>query len=379
MSLPKLLILSYTDARCDPRVYRQVKYLREHFSVTLCGLGDPGFDNVPFLPIQRQRKQPLAQGFIAAALIAGNYAPAMRRFVLTDPAKAAARHFDLVLVNDLEPLPLGFTLAKGAPVVFDAHEYYPKEFENSLRWRLLFQPYLTALCGEYIPRCAAMTTVSSGIAQEYHHFFGLLPEIVHNGPDYHDLHVKAPAPGSIRLVHHGSASPDRCVERMIETMDLVDKRFSLDLYLVGNRQYLRKLQSMAQTRQNVTWRAPVPMGTLTRVGNDYDMGVFLVPPNTFNLLHCLPNKFFEFIQSRLGIAIGPSPEMAAIVTEHRLGVVAENFTPEALASRLNALSLDDVLEFKKNADQASARYNADKSMETLRGILRSVLKNSACH
>jgi uncharacterized UPF0146 family protein len=87
----------------------------------------------------------------------------------------------------------------------------------------------------------------------------------------------------------------------------------------------------------------------------------------------LPNKFFEFIQARLAIAIGPSPEMAAIVKEHDLGVVADDFTPQALAAKLNALTVDDIMHYKHNANKAAAIYNAEESMKVLKTVVQRVL------
>ena len=373
MSLPRLLILSFTDAGRDPRVYRQALFLREKYTVTLAGLADPKVDNVEFLPILRIGKGIIHKAWQAANLLVGNIVPAQNRFQAGKELLARAGQWDMVLVNDAEPLPLGFSLAKGAPVVFDAHEYYPKEFEDSLVWRIVFQRYLTGLCTEFIPRCAGMTTVCNGIANEYQRVFAVTPEVIYSGPEYQELPVNPVQPERIRLIHHGSASPDRCIERMINCMSMLDIRFSLDLYLVGKGRYFDKLKVLAQATPRVCWHAPVPMDTLSRVSNTYDVGLFLVPPSTFNLRHCLPNKFFEFVQARLAIAIGPSPEMASIVDKYDTGIVAEDFSAEALARKLNTLTTVDIMRFKQNAAKAAEIYNAEASMKILEGVLQKVL------
>ena len=107
--------------------------------------------------------------------------------------------------------------------------------------------------------------------------------------------------------------------------------------------------------------------------NGYDIGVFLIPPVNFNYANTLPNKLFDFIQARLGIAIGPTPEMAAIVNEHQNGVVAENFDPKALADKLNALSQEDIIRFKKNSGAAAKVLNAEKNEVILHGIVEKIL------
>ncbi|MDR1455021.1 MAG: hypothetical protein LBJ01_05155 [Tannerella sp.] len=372
MRLPRLLILSFTDARRDPRVFRQAGHLRSHFAVTLAGLNDPKLDGVNFLPIRRRPKTFFSQGYIALNLLFGNYNPALCRFESFGSYKTHDGNFDLVLVNDAEPLPLGFALAKGAPVIFDAHEYYPKEFENSLRWKLFFQRYMTRLCADYIPRCAGMTTVCSGIAEEYYRVFRCKPEVVYNAPEYMELSIHQTQPGIIRMIHHGTASRDRHIELMLDMMRYVDPRFRLDMMLVGDTRYIDRLKCRTAGIHNICWREPVAMPDICRTINTYDIGLFLVTPSTFNLFHCLPNKFFEFIQARLGIAVGPSPEMASLIKKYDLGVVAADFSAQSLATALNALTDEDIIRFKRNAATVATLYNAEKSMKNLTHVLMAV-------
>ena len=64
---------------------------------------------------------------------------------------------------------------------------------------------------------------------------------------------------------------------------------------------------------------PVKSDDVVYTINQYDIGVFLIPPVNFNYANTLPNKLFDFIQARLGIAIGPTPEMASIVDRYGNG------------------------------------------------------------
>ena len=130
---------------------------------------------------------------------------------------------------------------------------------------------------------------------------------------------------SIRIIHHGMASPDRYIHKMIEVMDYVDSRFTLDLMLVATyyQDYFETLQQMAAERQNTRIIPIVPFEEIIPFTSQYDIGMFLVPFSTFNLKMCLPNKFFEFIQARLAIAIGPSPEMSKYVKTYNLGIISQ--------------------------------------------------------
>ena len=179
----------------------------------------------------------------------------------------------------------------------------------------------------------------------------------------------------IKIIHHGYASPDRKIEGMIETMDYVDSRFRLDLMLVPNHQqdYYQTLQAMVEKRKNVRILPPVPFEEIIPFTSQYDIGFYILKPANFNHLYALPNKFFEFIQARLMIAISPNPEMARLVKQYDLGIIAKDFSPQEMAKSLNSLSKEQILQYKENANKTAKILNAEKEGEKLLGILEEVL------
>jgi SpoVK/Ycf46/Vps4 family AAA+-type ATPase len=93
----------------------------------------------------------------------------------------------------------------------------------------------------------------------------------------------------------------------------------------------------------------------------------------FNYENTLPNKLFDFIQARLGVAIGPTPEMAEIVKQYNIGVVADDFTAEGLAKRLNQLTKADIENFKRNASKAANDLNAEANALKLNNLISGIL------
>ena len=180
----------------------------------------------------------------------------------------------------------------------------------------------------------------------------------------------------IKIIHHGYASPDRVIEGMIETMDYVDSRFHLDLMLVANYQqdYLQQLEQMVKTRNNVRILSPVSFEEIIPFTSQYDIGFYILKPANFNHLYALPNKFFEFIQARLMVAIGPSPEMARLTKQYNLGIIAKDFSAKEMAKSLNALTKEQILQYKENANQTAKILNAEKEGEKLLKILEEVLE-----
>jgi hypothetical protein len=120
------------------------------------------------------------------------------------------------------------------------------------------------------------------------------------------------------------------------------------------------------------------MARLPEETRDYEIGMFLLEPTNFNYLHALPNKFFEFIQARLAIAIGPSPEMARLVKEHDLGVVAQDFKPQSLANALRVLTPEKVAQFKQNAHRAADVLCWEHERTKLLNEIQRLLASKPC-
>ena len=112
---------------------------------------------------------------------------------------------------------------------------------------------------------------------------------------------------------------------------------------------------------------------IVQVLSDYDVGLYSLPPYSFNARYALPNKFFDFIQARLCVAIGPSPEMKRIVEQYVCGVVVKDFTAEALAETLRALDRQKVESCRQAADVAAAALCYERSAEVLLDTTRKLL------
>jgi hypothetical protein len=154
---------------------------------------------------------------------------------------------------------------------------------------------------------------------------------------------------------------------MISLLDQLDKRFSLDFMFFVNapryRPYLQKLQGLAKNNPRIRFRDPVPMPKIAQTISRYDIGLYLMWPGPFNNRMALPNKLFEFIQGRLALAIWPSPEMARIVREYQCGVIADTFTIDSMAAKLNSLSAQEIQRYKTHSHNAARVLSADTNRQ----------------
>jgi len=285
---------------------------------------------------------------------------------------------NIIHANDAMSLPIAIKAAQqtGAKVLFDAHEYSPGQRTNTLKRRAMVIPFLTYLITRYAPRADAMITVEESIARRYQENFGLKAAVIRNAPPYQPLPFHPTPQDHIQLIHHGGAMRDRLLEKMIDVVALSDDRYTLTFMLLPDEDgYLDELKALAArlAPSRVTFRDPVAPADIARTINAYDIGLFLLPPVSLSYAMALPNKFFEFIMAGLAVAIGPSPAMAAIVQQHELGVVADNFEPQALADRLNALTPDDIDAMKQRSLAAAKDLNAENEMRKLHDIYARLL------
>lgn len=322
------LVLCTTDPSGDPRPQRMIELLKE--------LGYTVTTLLPRPPVRRWSKMRTALGMISPLRLGA----IRRRFGYPEITRA----YDVVIVEDIYLLPLAFEAPGNPKVLLDAREYYPRINEESAVFRLFQRPELVWLCRTYMPRCHIVVTVSNGLATAFEREFGIKTVVVRSVPRKHEI---APHPSSrqpVRMVHHGIANRNRRLENLLAIAGQLGDRYTLDLYLTGDPAYVGTLRDAAPA--NVDILAPVPFEMIVPTLSRYDLGLFYVEPTTFNLLHCLPNKLFEFIQARLAVAIGPSPDMAEEIRTHGCGVVAPEFSITSMVATIRALTGEDIAVMK---------------------------------
>ncbi len=375
MQTAQVLILAFTDLRRDMRIRRQIEALVPHCRVTAVGNEDPAIPGCAFVPTGFHEKTPGERLGIYSRYLLGRFEAAYwyPRWLRELRQRLQQSTYDVILANDTDTLPLACTLTARHGILFDAHEYSPLEFENSLLWRILFSRFRRYLCKTYIPRTTRRTTVASGIAQEYRQQFGLPFSLITNAPAYQDLSPHPTAEDQINMVHPGAALASRGIESMLQVMRYTDPRFHLHFYLMGNPRYIARLQRQAADLPSVHFHQPVPAGQLPATLNQYDIGLYLISGTNFNEKHSLPNKFFEFIQGRLAIAIGPSVEMRPYVQQYDLGIVAPSFQPKEMAAMLNALTAAEIDLFKQNSHQQAHTLSAQQNAAHLQALIAGML------
>ena len=151
---------------------------------------------------------------------------------------------------------------------------------------------------------------------------------------------------------------------MIETAKLLDDRFTLDLMLIPNEpDYYSYLKEMISGLDKVRMIAPVDYKNIVSYCNTYDIGMFILPPVNLNYKYALPNKFFEFVMSRLAVITGPSIEMSYYINMYELGISTDSFNPSQIAKEINKLSNEQIQKFKQNSDKSAYELSSETNRE----------------
>lgn len=263
------------------------------------------------------------------------------------------QEWDVIIAHDVQTVAIAQGLRSRRGVLVDLHEYAPAQAKPSLVWNLLIAPHHRWICRTRVTKAAAVTTVGQGIADEYRRVFGIESTVVINATPYQELEPK-PLGTTLRLVHSGVAAPGRKLEILVEAVTASKADVSIDFFLVETFPgYVNRLRALAGGDPRVRFNAAVPYRELIATLNKFDLGIHVLAPTNFNHLWALPNKLFDFIQARLGVIVGPSPEMERIVVENGIGVVSDGFNSAAITRAIDSLTPDQVATWKSASHMAA--------------------------
>ena len=370
----KILIIAYPNLKKDPRPYRQIKALYKNHEVHTAGYSESGLE-ASFFKLGKHKF--FIEIFRLILLKLGFYNfYYWDKYKLRVLKKLKETKYDLIIAHEIRLLPLALKISKNSKIILDAHEYSPKNYDDSLLWRFFIKKYYTYLCYKYIPKVSKLISVSPGIVEEYNKNFKTDAELITNASEYYEnLTPKKINEKKIRIIHHGIASSSRKLELIVEMMKFLDNSvYELNLMLVSSTfssLYLRKLKTIAKGL-NIVFLKPVSRNRLVKFCNQFDIGIHFVPPTNFNLKYGLGNKFFEYVQSRLAIAIGPDIEMSKYIKKYDLGIISKDWTPQSIANSIASVNSKKLFYHKnqshKYSENLSEKSNTQKFLKLIKSF-----------
>lgn len=363
--MKRVLIITDRTLHSAPRVIRTIDALKNEFELFTVGITPPAFEVAA-----HYNRKTIQEGFAYRVLrkinrdyrgkyIPDNYIDRGKLYRIKKILDAVEP--DIVICHECFDVPYMAHLKKRYQykLVFNAHEYYPLEFDERTEWASTWQLFYEDLYRRFLPAVDLMVNVCDSIREKCLEVFQKDSIVIPNAAHLNDLPAQIPRK-IIQLIHHGGAIPGRKIEEMIRMMDILGSGYHLTFMLMPNvPQYYQSLQEMASQKSNISFIEPVPFRQIVPTLNQFDIGIYILPPASFNNAIALPNKFFEFIQAKLCIAIGPSPEMKRLCEKFELGVVAEAFNAESLAQKISRIDADQLLDYKRNAEKAAQTLSAE--------------------
>ncbi len=372
MSRKRICIINFADYK-DWRMARELDHIRADYDVTIVGLKEifePG-EGIEWKFIE-SKTTPISKLWDRAMMLFGKVLPSAydtwfwRRKRYGDALTLALEtHADVYQANDWASLAVAVEAAQRthAKVVYDAHEYWSLETENQPLWKMFFSPLIKHIEDRYIPKLDALVSVSPPIVERYGQEYRIQPTLIMNAPKLTAIPPFKPTNREhIRIINHGSAVRDRHIERMIEALAFADARFTLDfIFLPIHQDYIEELKALAAqlVPGRVTFHPPLPASEVIARVAEYDIGMFIIKPVSYNYHNALPNRFFDFIAAGLAVCVGPSPAMKAIVDQFGIGLVTPTFEAVDIGAALNRLTTDDIDRMKHASREAVQHFNAE--------------------
>ncbi len=378
-----ILIISYSYLQRDPRILRQIYSLKNNYNIQTIGLTD---SNVAGTTFYKSSYAPHCKNLLEKVVLGLKIwfwqSSAIRRNLMLDSVlKHNLEAPDIIIANDWTGLYVANFLKEkknwSSKIYFDSHEYFP-EYRTSWFWKLFEKPLIIFTLKKSRDSFDIMSTVCPSFARKYEKYYHFEPgtvRVITNAPEYEPGLKPRPTGEKIRIIHHGIAFPLRKLENMIDIMDyLPEDEYELYFMLVKNdKAYYEEMVRYASKHSNIHFLEPVPFREISSFINQFDIGLNLVTADNVSYKYALPNKFFEYVQGRLAIAVGDSYEMKQYIRKYDLGVAAEENTARAVAEEIRKMSREDIMRCKQNSHKHARELSAETNMMILREIAEELL------
>jgi len=325
--MKRAFISVINDLATDQRVGRVAKLLSEQ-GFEVCCLGrrlknSPELMNRPFK--HRRYRMLFTRGPMF-------YACFNLRLMIT---LLFVRRPALMISNDLDTLPANFLASRirGVPLIYDSHELFTQVPE--LIHRKTVQSVWKLIERILVPKLRHAVTVNYSIATIYRRLYGTRFKVVRNVPEKLEYIPRDSDPVAQQMIiYQGSLNVGRGLELMIDAMHHIQ---NVRFVIVGTGDIedelkQRVVQSKLSDRIEFMGRMlPEDLMTLTLRA---DLGISLEEDLGLNYRFSLPNKIFDYIQSRVPVLCSALPEMSRIVDSYGVGISSKERDPEKLAGRI---------------------------------------------
>lgn len=376
----KILVLAPADFKKINTLNRLIITLKNDYDVYTAGFAPSVHSDIPFYSAQRSVEIEMSFGdkinrhcrYLLYKLTNDWESRYWLDWRIVSNEELQKQNFDLVIVQNINFLPIAFKIANGkSKVMFDPQEIYFAEYDSNKEWVRDHQPRIVNICKKYIPQCDLVSFYAQEVYECYRDFCHIKKHIITTSAGYfHDIQPSEIDPDHIKIVHHGIADYNRNLHLAIEMMEQVDKRFHYYFMLmVTNYDYFGFLKDKARNNPNVHFLEPVPTDKIVVAINPFDIGHFCIPPVHTNYKYTCPNKYWEFVQGRLCVAVGPYVTLKKITEKYNTGIVFDDFNIESQSRQLNSLTASSIKDYKMQSHKHAYELSAEpQTVKILEGV-----------
>ncbi|MCK4664321.1 MAG: glycosyltransferase [Bacteroidales bacterium] len=266
---------------------------------------------------------------------------------------------DILLSNDLDTLPANFLVKKikNKILVFDSHEYFPEVPE--LSGRKFTKNFWLKIEKFILPKIKHAYTVNGSLAGIYKEKYNTDFKVIRNVPYKNEDELKkidfSGFKGKKIILYQGALNIGRGIEELIKTMKYIENAVFL---IIGDGDISNELKNLVNElkfENKVRFFGKIPLSELKSYTKYADIGISLEENMGLNYYYSLPNKLFDYIQSKVPVLVSDFPEMANIVNKYNIGIILKERTIEKIAEKINLMLNNNDLrsEWKKNLEFAA--------------------------
>ncbi|MCK4750886.1 MAG: glycosyltransferase, partial [Bacteroidales bacterium] len=223
------------------------------------------------------------------------------------------------------------------------------------------------------------STVSQSVANAYYEGYGIRMECIRNLPfcdrkEVRRQDILVSGPNRI-IIYQGALNVGRGLERMIEAMQYLDA-FHFQIFGDGDiAGQLVVLSKELKVEDRVEFMGRLPFQELKPYTRQASLGISLEEDMGLNYRYALPNKLFDYIQSRIPVLVSDLPEMRKVVEQYDIGQILRDTDPEMLAKQVKEMMESDELRmiWKKNLYKAASELCWEKEEEKFRMLYLKAL------
>lgn len=360
-----VLILSQSVICKDARVLKHVRFFKQHNYIVYIA----GWDRIPVYQsknIMKRFGDFFTRYFFPLKYFNEHYATLLQDI----PEKT----YSIVLANDWNTLPIADKIAKKtkALLIYDSHEFATREWDNSLWWRITMKNFVHYIERTFIKKASLVCTVCSPIAREIEKKYKRENVVVlHNIPStygimnfYYNLELP------IKIYHHGGYNNYRQLELLCEAVKFFQGKIELNLRIFGDTD---GIYNCYKNQSNIHFLEPVEPDKVVQACMGFHIGFHMLPPNSYNNIVALPNKFFDYILAEIPILTSKKNiSMCEIVEKYDIGFVVSNFTVHDLCLFFNNITKEEIIRKQENFKQIRGQFNAENEWEHLFNAINEI-------